>query len=100
MSTNQSKLNKDALAQVKRHTARVNFLMLLDSRPSLTAQEAREELNDAPATLCTFNYHLWVLCQHGILEPSSNLTDRGLPYHLTRRGRLLVDLLKVQGGRT
>lgn len=59
------KPKRDAVAQVKRHSARVGFLRLLANRPSLTAQEAMDELDDGPATLKGCNYHLWVLCQYG-----------------------------------
>jgi len=100
MSTYPSQPNKHAVARVKSHSARVDLLRLLDKRPSLTALEAMDELDDGPATLREYNYHLWVLSHYGFLEPSSYLTDRGLPYHLTHRGRLLVDVLKLQGGRT
>jgi hypothetical protein len=100
MAHSHSDPSKDlAVAQVTGHPARVGCLKLLGEHPSLTAQEAMDDLEGAPATLSGCNYHLWVLCRYGYLEPSGDMTDGGLPYRLTSRGRLLVEALSEKGGR-
>lgn len=100
MRDSHSDPNQDlAAAQVTAHPARVGCLRLLGERSSLTAQEAMDDLKDAPATLSGSNYHLWVLCRYGYVRPAGEMTGGGLPYCLTSRGRLLVEALSEKGGR-
>jgi hypothetical protein len=83
------------------HPTRIGFLrLLLGERLSLTPAEAMEELPEESRakSLGGANYHLWVLADYGLVEPTGDVTDRGLPYRLTNRGRLVLNALQCEGG--
>ncbi|HVD86712.1 MAG TPA: helix-turn-helix domain-containing protein [Solirubrobacterales bacterium] len=95
--------SKDAtLEQATRHPLRLGLLQMLGGRASVTAAEAMDELGGGRTTLRGINYHVWVLGRYALVEPTGELTDRGIPYRLTRRGALALQALgySIQGGGT
>jgi DNA-binding transcriptional ArsR family regulator len=81
------------LTQATTHPLRVRFLRLLAHRTSLTAGEARREIEQGggEATLGEVGYHVRVLERLGAVAVASPATrERGISFRATDIGELLM----------
>lgn len=78
------------LTQVASHPLRLAVLEILSTHANLVPAAALAELPGKPIALSVFNYHLWILRGHRLVEPNGAQTDRGYPLRLTRRGRTVL----------